>query len=108
MASDRDALAAVIEDVGEWCGTDGCSGTPRDADAVAAAVVKGGWRPPARIATDWDLEELPDRTIVVNCYGTAAQKSDDMWEYPNEVGQFTSESIGLPATALWQPEVSHG
>jgi hypothetical protein len=72
------------------------------------AVLENGWSPPARvIESAEDLEALPDRTVIRTGYDTAAQKSDDVWEFPNEVGQFTSEAVDLPATVLWQPEVSN-
>lgn len=66
-----------------------------------------GWRPPVRVITSAEeLDALPDRTIIRSGYDTAAQKSEDVWEFPNEVGQFTSEAVDLPATVLWQPEVN--
>lgn len=66
------------------------------------------------IETAEELDALPDRSIIqMHCgsilqmhYDTVAQKSDDVWEVPNEVGQYTSDAIDLPAIVLWRPEVS--
>jgi hypothetical protein len=65
-----------------------------------------GWRPALRvIETSSELDALPDRTVVLTCRNTAVQKTDEAWEFPNEVGQCLSEAIELPVLVLWQPEV---
>jgi hypothetical protein len=64
-----------------------------------------GWRPPARVLTTVEeLDALPDDTIIHTRYGTAAQRIDEAWEIPNEVGRYLGEAIDLPATVLWMPD----
>lgn len=78
-----------------------------DAGDFVDAIRQAGWRPPARrIETAEELDALPDRSIILMHFDTVAQKSDDVWEVPNEVGQYLSDDIDLPATVLWQPEVN--
>lgn len=96
------------------------TGTPIDPDGRFAEWLTGnvdgfvmalellladGWRPPAQvIETVEALEALPDGAIICNCHGTAAQKSDEVWEFPNEVGQWHSAAVDLPATVLRLPD----
>lgn len=74
-------------------------------EAAEHVVTVLGWRPPARIIDSAaDLDSLPDGSIIRMRYGTAAQKVDEAWEIPNEVGRCLSEAIDLPATVLFEPE----
>lgn len=119
-------LTDLIEEVGEWCGTDGCSGTPRDAEVVAAAVLAGGWRPPARvIETAEALADEPTGTVLRSRHGDIA--SVDHGPHGDWLGTGTQVhflgpgtsgwlTVGdlidpdmagsLPWTVLWQPEVN--
>lgn len=75
------------------------------AAADQAHQLAGEWRPPARIITAVaDLDALPDDAIIRTRYGTAAQRIDEAWEVPNEVGRCLSEAIDLPAAVLYEPE----
>lgn len=66
-------------------------------------LVDAGWRPPARVITTVEeLDTLPDTTIVRARFGTTAQKSEDAWEFPNEIGRYLGEIVDLPATVLWE------
>ncbi|MFE2998698.1 hypothetical protein ACFXG4_27310 [Nocardia sp. NPDC059246] len=58
------------------------------------------------VETVEELDALPDRSIICTRLGTAAQKDEEAWEFPNEVGQILSEDLAgdLPVTVLWQPE----
>ncbi|WP_327139393.1 hypothetical protein [Nocardia sp. NBC_01327] len=112
MASDRESLAALIEDLGEWCGTDGCAGIPRDADEIVAVVVKAGWRPAARvIETAAALDGLPADSVVLDPGGVAWQLDSEGHRWASACGgprRVYVDGIDLPVTVLWQPEVSRG
>lgn len=70
-----------------------------------AALVDAGWRPPPTvISTRADLDALPDGTVVREPNGGVAVKSEDCWELPNTIGQYTGDAINLPVTVLYMPE----
>lgn len=72
---------------------------------IADVILAAGWQPRGCVVTSAaDLDALQDNTIIRTRYGTAAQKVDEAWEIPNEVGRCLSEAIDLPATVLWSPE----
>jgi len=62
---------------------------------------------PTRITTVEELDALPEGTVIRSRYGIVAQKAEDAWEFPNEVGRSLGEIIDLPATVLWNPEATH-
>ena len=105
----HDAITIGLESALADLGVDlvGCAPATLSGHVIRELKRIPGWRPPPRVITDAaDLDSLPDDTIIRTRYGTAAQRIDEAWEIPNEVGRCLSESIDLPATVLYLPEAN--
>lgn len=76
--------------------------------AVAAAVLRAGWRPPAQVITaPSDLDALPEETVIV-IGGYAFQRFGGWWHGSGGVMPVHSEQLidmheGEAATVVWSP-----
>ncbi len=96
----------AVNALGDMLATRGPTAAPVDPYAVVGDLLA---LVPTRITTAEELDALPEGAVIRSRYGTAAQKTEDAWEFPNEVGRSLSEIIDLPATVLWAPgkEATH-
>ena len=97
----RDQLAQIIYDT-----LNGKYGDFAMPDDAADAIIRAGWRPPARTVTTVEqLDALPVGSIVRDDERAALDEKwdDDMWAEVCCEGTFSSSSIHTPATVLWEP-----
>lgn len=109
----RNQLAQIISDAENRTDEEGSWALPED---VADAIIRAGWRPPARtITTLEELDALVDGAYVkdANCWtwiicqsldpDNAQDPTAHPWAYGLGVSGPTS-LVALPATVLWEPE----
>ena len=72
-------------------------------DGYADAAITAGWRPPATLITDpAELDDLPDRTVILDALGLPRQLIDNRWVGASSAPSGT-QPVPLPATVLHLP-----
>jgi hypothetical protein len=94
----RDELASVLRAAADEAIAAGLPVLTHD--GYADAVIAAGWRPPPKVVTDpAELDELPDRTTILDALGVPRQLNDNLWMGATS-GSLTAEQVPLPATVL--------
>ncbi|MBF6213730.1 hypothetical protein IU487_22190 [Nocardia puris] len=103
-SSDRDTLAALLHAEGAYCGAcdfEGrCSDCDRILDTYAGAILRAGWRPPAREITD--PAELPPGSVVIRD-GVAYQREGDHWSMRGTKTRWDKPHGNGPIILLYVP-----
>lgn len=96
----RDRLAQIIERALRDMWDD----TTEYAKDVADAILKAGFRPPARtVTTVEELDALAEGTVIRDSEGTVAENGDGAW-HSTDGDRYWHEILALPATVLYEPK----
>jgi hypothetical protein len=94
----RDELASILRDAADAAIA---AGLPvLTYEGYADSAITAGWRPAPTVITDpAELDDLPDRTVILDAVGVPLQLIDNRW-VGTVSGPAAAQQVPLPATVL--------